>query len=151
MSEKVTPEDLNSLMEFEVVIEVHPDGSVSTRHDLNPYFDLNVATDGTDEFDIQEGWELLTGFTGQYSYNGPVMHPSEYIGGGMARHILETPGLYIVLEVSAYGEHEWQYARMTGNKSCAVCGLMPLDEDDEDSPCRQDEPAGWAVAFKASE
>jgi hypothetical protein len=42
------------------------------------------------------GWEPLSGFTGQYGYRGPILHPSEYIGGGLARHILETPGDYAV-------------------------------------------------------
>lgn len=46
-----------------------------------------------------QGWELLTGFTGQYGYNGPVLHPSEYIGGGLAAHILATPGQYAVATV----------------------------------------------------
>src|SRR5690606_21753532 len=45
------------------------------------------------------GWEPLSGFTGQYGYRGPVLHPSERIGGGLARHILETPGDYAVATV----------------------------------------------------
>lgn len=46
-----------------------------------------------------DGWTLLSGFTGQYGYRGPVMHASETIGGGLARHILSTPGDYAVATV----------------------------------------------------
>ena len=68
-----------------------------------PYF--TEDPDG-DDHSLEAGWELLTGFTGQYSYNGPGMHPSEYIGGGLASHILDTPGLYAVL----YGDTSWYMA-----------------------------------------
>ena len=68
-----------------------------------PYFEEDP--DG-DDHSLETGWELLTGFTGQYSYNGPGMHPSEYIGGGLARHISSTPGLYAVL----YGDASWYMA-----------------------------------------
>lgn len=152
----VSTEELNNVMEFEHVIRVHNDGTVSDSPysvgSQDAYFDLTVTEDGTDQFDMSEGWELLTGFTGQYGYNGPVMHSSEYIGGGLAQHILETPGDYVVLEVSSYSsEHEWQLSTFTGTKTCAVCGLLPLDAEDAESFCRDDSPAGWAVAFKPLE
>lgn len=51
---------------------------------------------------IPEGWSLLTGFTGQYSYHGPVMHDSEYIGGGLAEAILEQPGFYVTSYLDWY-------------------------------------------------
>lgn len=62
-------------------------------------------------------WEALTGYTGQWSYSGAVMHSSEYLGGRIAADILETPGVYVVVVVSV------------------------LPEDDDPDP----EPAGWAV------
>ena len=67
------------------------------------------------------GWDgLLTGFTGQYSYNGPVMHDSEYVGGGLARYILENPGWY-----------------------CATAVTAPaLDDETTTYVC------GWAIAYK---
>lgn len=141
--------ELNDVMEFDHVVEVHKDGTV-TDCDIHGYFYLSVDSEGNDHFDMSAGWELLTGFTGQYSYNGPVMHSSEFIGGGLEKHIRETPGYYVALVVEATGEHEWQYARLTGNKSCAQCGLFPIDEYDEQSECRREEPAGWAVAYKRS-
>jgi hypothetical protein len=62
---------------------------------------------------------LLDGFSGQYGYSGPIMHPSEFIGGGMERHIRETPGLYVAVVVT------------------------DLDVDDGD-----DDAVGWAVAYR---
>lgn len=44
----------------------------------------------TSDIDVMgEGWEALTGMTGQYAYNGACMHPSEYIGAGIARRLVE--------------------------------------------------------------
>ena len=135
-NEKVTAENLNSVMEFEHVIRVAADGTVTDSPysvgSRDAYFDLNVTADGVDEFDMSEGWELLKGFTGQHGYNGPVMHSSEYIGGGMARDILETPGDYVALEVSGRCEYD-------GSTDCDV---------ETGCDC---EPAGWAVAFKPLE
>jgi hypothetical protein len=61
----------------------------------------------------------MTGCTGQYGYNGPIMHESEYVGGGMERRILETPGYYVC---------------------CAV-----YDQDDEDGDY---EAFGWVCLYR---
>jgi hypothetical protein len=133
---KVTADNLNQVMEFDHVVEVHADGSV-TDSEESPYFELSYyLTDpetGLWEFQssIPEGWELMTGYTGQYGYNGPCMHASEYIGGRMARDILETPGLYVALIVES------------------DCGYTEEHCNDEDG-C-QCEPEGWAVAYKPAE
>lgn len=83
--------DLASLMDFDHVIEVLPDGTVRERGDIYaPELYDGVLESGT-------GWTLLTGYTGQYSYNGPVMHNSEYIGGRLASDILAEPGVYVAL------------------------------------------------------
>lgn len=61
---------------------------------------------GTSDRMLQEqarssGWDgLLTGFTGQYCYRGPIMHESEVIGGGIERYILENPGWYCAVVVN---------------------------------------------------
>lgn len=62
-------------------------------------------------------WEALTGYTGQYSYHGPVMHASEYLGGRLAADVLANPGVYVL----------------------TVVNVLP-DDDDSDP-----EPAGWAI------
>jgi hypothetical protein len=141
---KVTEDNLNAVMEFGHVIQVLQDGTVIDRVPsvYGPEsLDMEVDADGqsihADDSDIKgqaksAGWELLTGYTGQYSYNGPVMHPSEYIGGRMARDILETPGYYVALVVEAPCNYE-------GSTDCDI---------EVGCDC---EPAGWAVAFKPLE
>jgi hypothetical protein len=62
-------------------------------------------------------WSPVTGFSSQYGYTGPVMHASEHIGGGMAQHIVNTPGIYAAVVVDVF------------------------DADYEQA----DEPAGWML------
>nr|WP_296763878.1 hypothetical protein [Rhodococcus sp. (in: high G+C Gram-positive bacteria)] len=109
--------NLNDRMEFDHVIEVHEDGSITDRRDLHA---PDVYWSDGDATCMYEGWSLLQGFTGQYGYNGPCMHPSEFIGGGMERHILETPGVYVAVTVSD----------------------LDIDSDEED------DLVGWAVAIR---
>lgn len=80
---------LNDIMEFDHVIEVHQDGSVTHRADI-------YAPELVDDT-VSDGWELLNGYSGQYLYSGPVMHSSEFIGGRMADDILSTPGIYVAV------------------------------------------------------
>lgn len=120
----VTTDTLNAEMDFDHIIYSHGDGTIS---DVNPYVSLrdpDIYTceqeDGTwTEASAEGPWSLLTGFTGQYAYNGPQMHASEYIGGGLARHILETPGFYIATVVTP----------------------LPLDDEGDDAPDT------WVVAY----
>ena len=88
----VTPQNLNDVMEFDRVIEVHEDGTVTERHDIwAPNLYDGEFEPGT------SGWSLMDGYSGQYLYRGPMMHQSEFIGGRMARDILENPGVYVAL------------------------------------------------------
>ena len=120
----VTPDTLNDEMDFDSVIYSHGDGTVSDVGPYAPLYGPEVSTweqeDGTwDGVDVAGPWELLDGFSGQYGYGGPHMHASEYIGGGLARHILATAGFYVAVVVTP----------------------VPLDEDDDV------EPDSWAVAY----
>lgn len=119
---------LSDLMEFDHVIQVHGNGTITEPRDVYCYAELNVSTTGEDQFSLSAGWTLLTGFTGQHGYRGPVMHASEFIGGGLEQHILQTPGYYVVLVVNGYCDYE--------ETDCS-----------EDSGC-DCEPAGWAIAYK---
>lgn len=111
------PDKLNDLMQFDHVIEVHEDGTVTEPSgiyapDVYDHDTDNPAVEGFRD----DKWELLNGFSGQYSYSGPVMHPSEYIGGGLARYILETPGIYVAVVVRDIGNDDdagWAVARKT--------------------------------------
>lgn len=100
---------LNDIMGFDHVIRILPDGTVDSNPPDAPYPpELYCETDANGsvtsameramiESARAEGWELLTGWTGQYGYSGCLMHPSEYIGGGLERHIWATPGYWVVL------------------------------------------------------
>ena len=82
-------ESLNDRMSFDQVVEIADDGEVIDRSDLYApeLFDGEVGS----------GWTLLNGFSGQDRYPGPIMHASEFIGGGMERYILANPGVYVAL------------------------------------------------------
>lgn len=86
----VTRETLNNFMEFDHVIRVHPDGTVSEPE--------GIYAPELHEGELSgNGWTLLNGYSGQQGYRGPIMHASEFIGGGMADDILSAPGLYVSL------------------------------------------------------
>ena len=106
---------LNDRMEFDCVVRVDADGKVWDEPDWYAPSLNDGVLDGAGA-----GWELLGGYSGQYGYSGPIMHPSEYIGGRMERDILARPGLYVALVDYPTG-----------------------DPDEDESP----EPDGWAVAY----
>jgi hypothetical protein len=92
---RVTPDTLNEIMEFDHVIRVHADGTVTAEEGTYAP-ELHTSDDG-EIYVFEEGWTLLTGYSGQDRYSGPGMHPSEYIGGRMATDILSTPGVYVAV------------------------------------------------------
>lgn len=98
-------------VEFDTVFQVGHSGNVysyASRSDIPPVptvwhdDELDMLIDDLPYTDHPE-WECVTvGYTGQYGYNGPVMHASEFIGGALADDIVIRPGYYVVCEVSAY-------------------------------------------------
>jgi hypothetical protein len=112
---------LNALMEFEHVIRVHDDGSITepTGVYAPELTDDHLDTGGHD-------WSLLSGYSDQHGYRGPGMHSSEYVGGKIADHILTNPGYYVVI---------------TADYSCDC----PTDACAAD--CEGYTSEGWAVAF----
>lgn len=85
-----------------------------------------VIHDDADDVAIYgDGWRCFTGMTGQYGYHGAVMHPSEYIGSGIAQviaeHAADNPGAVF-----------------------AIVTVEVLPDDDDEEP----EPAGWAIAYR---
>lgn len=85
----VTHDNLNAVMEFDHVIQVHADGTVTDA--------TGIYAPDLHDGDVGTGWTLLNGYSGQYCYAGPIMHASEYIGGRMADDILAMPGVYVAL------------------------------------------------------
>lgn len=90
---------LTDIMEFDHVVQVHEDGSV-TDGPANVF-----APDLYDDQLSDAWWEFFTyGYTGQHGYRGPIMHNSEFIGGRLERDILATPGIYAA--IAAYWSPE---------------------------------------------
>lgn len=120
---------LNDRMDFEHVIQVHPDGSVTDGPAgiYAPEVTVDVDSDGQmislnpNDIHIDSGWALMTGYSGAYGYSGPIMDDAEFIGGGMERDILATPGIYAAVTVT---------------------GMRPDGEQTDD------DLVGWAVARK---
>lgn len=120
---------LNETMSFDHVVRVLEDGTVVDGR--GPYMEVSMykGDDGQwhDEFSLPEGWALMTGYSGQQSYSGPVMHSSEFIGGGMERDILGTPGLYVAMTVECDCGYTEEFCTPESGCDC--------------------EPAGWVVAY----
>lgn len=105
---------LNKIMEMDHVIKVHSDGTVSDHVEglYAPEVTVDVDDDGqfvgtqdawtawTPDVTFEGPWELLMGFSADGSARDPLMHQSQYIGGSVAEHILETPGFWVAVTVS---------------------------------------------------
>lgn len=90
---------LAGVLTFDQPVRVRADGTVSLPLDVRAP-ELPAIDHGDEELDRHartQGWTLLSGWTGQHGYRGPVMHPSEYLGGRLADHVLATPGDYAVV------------------------------------------------------
>ncbi len=128
---RIREDRLNARVDFYAPFVVFPDGTLSTDRMETPWLSglhapgsVDGDADALTNESTERGWSLLTGYTGQYGYHGPVMHNSEVIGGALARDILSTPGVYVVLPVD--------YA-------CT---------DECPSDCDGDHADGWAVAHR---
>lgn len=90
---------------------------------------LHHLTDFDSPFRIAKGAEFINGFSGQDRYAGPIMHESEYLGGGMAQYVLDNPGVYALVaayyapedetEDSAPEIHGWALVRLKENSAPA--------------------------------
>lgn len=101
---------LSEIMDFDHVIMVTAHGTVTDDTPNAPHApELSDDADGIESTGYAS-WELMTGYTGQYGYHGPMMHSSEYIGGRMARDILSTPGYYV--SVYTPDMESWAVARI---------------------------------------
>lgn len=135
--------DLNQLMSIDHVVRVREDGTVTDQGTTGvyapevsceysgPFAEAQISDEQErDMIDFAKrdtGWELLTG----WSRGGglAIMHPSEYIGGGLADHIRETPGYWVAVSVELYPtETDPEYRDGNG----------------------ESKSAGWALAYRES-
>lgn len=117
-NQKTNQKSLNDIMGFDHVVIINKDGSVSDGPNS-----ICVPELWEDDLSSDE-WELLSGFSGQDRYNGPIMHDSEYIGGGLEDYIIEKPGIYVAIVSNYFGEDDvddaeteisgWAVARYIG-------------------------------------
>lgn len=75
----------------ELMIGTDADGSILAEHERHLIQDAK-----------RYGWDVQTGWSGQYSYSGPIMHSSEYIGGALADHIRETDGYWVAVVAECF-------------------------------------------------
>lgn len=96
---------LNDVMEFDHVIVVGEDGTVSDAE--------GVYAPELYDGEVSSGWSLMGGYSGQHGHSGPIMHSSEFIGGGMADDILSTPGIYVaVVDCASDDADGWAVAKL---------------------------------------
>lgn len=157
----IARQGLNYVMDFDHVIQVHADGSVTdaptdTRSSWAPEFNGDSAT-GTAELD-GDGWSIMSdGYTGQQG-GGNVMHNSESIGGRLERDILATPGYYVAVvctwtpdDVCTCEPHVTRHSRYGYTFYCeteqnAYCNFeCECGADDAETVAE-----GWAVAYRES-
>lgn len=91
--------ELSSIMEFDHVIQVHADGTVTDAPGdvWAPELHDGELSQGSPVVGTGGGWALMNGYSGQHGHSGPTMHASEYIGGKMERDILDESGFYVAL------------------------------------------------------
>jgi hypothetical protein len=118
--------ELNEMMEFDCPVAVDNNGEVTRSSEHAPETYWSMSADDSDAEMLaylnSQGWDVLNGYSGQDRYSGPIMHASEYVGGGLERDILAEPGVYVTLYV----------------------------EDIDDDPMEGDNAVGWIVARKLS-
>ncbi|HLS00360.1 MAG TPA: hypothetical protein VK054_00005 [Beutenbergiaceae bacterium] len=89
---------LGEAVDWDSGFRVNPDGSVDVGVSSSTARDLERAAEDASADDFGEIPEAVRGHSGQHGYDGPLMHPSEQLAGGMAKAVLETPGTYVLTE-----------------------------------------------------
>lgn len=131
-----TRDTLNAAIDFDSPFRVLSGGRIETYlpnvYGPEVYLLVDKEGNGVGSEEIEgDGWSPVTGYSGQHGYSGPCMHTSEYLGGGMARDVLEDTGaVYVVTTVESVPDWE-------------------IDEEDEEDVFAgqviQDNPAGWML------
>ncbi|MDO4254367.1 MAG: hypothetical protein Q4C81_04355 [Kocuria sp.] len=118
-------EGLDGLVEFDVpfTITLSPSGPGFSRAAAEVHVPYCVTIrKGSQEvlvdFDAPENspWDPVSGHSGQHGYAGPVMHSSEFLGGPMARSVLEVeePTTWVVMEVFVEDDEEVDFGDPAG-------------------------------------
>ena len=155
---------LNDLMDFD-----HPvvsDGNGNVTDAPSNIYAPEVSVDLDDEGQmtsldpsdiyVSDPWMLLSGFSGQDRYPGPIMHPSEFVGGGLETYIRENPGVYATVVVTGIGGPEedddavgWAVAYIPKESRKRSAIDFPTDDDD-DPPPETVQEGGTASGYAAA-
>lgn len=140
--------ELARMMDFDHVVRVEADGTFADNlHGTPP------APDSPTDPDINstaiEGcpdWTLITsGLTGQHGYNGPWLHDSEQLEGGVAERVFEHAashggGFYVAI----YAQYSCE--------ECGGAGLVRQDDEEVECPAKcepgETDIEGWAIAYR---
>ena len=136
---EVTPDTLNSRVEFESAFRILSGSRIEDSlsevfaPEVYLYVDKNGFAVSEEEIDMRPWyeateWEVVNGYSGQYGCAGPTMHASEYLGGSMAKDVLEDVGsIYMVVSVEC---------------------LPNFEASEEEDMLIRDNPAGWMLLKK---
>lgn len=94
-----TVDELDTAIPLDSGFIVNDDGTIEDSGNFAPEVRGVNGPEDPEIFDL-EPWEFFSrGYTGQHGYSGPEMHQSEFLGGSLARDILNTPGEYALCPV----------------------------------------------------
>jgi hypothetical protein len=91
-----------------------------------------LLQDGADSF----GYPNVAAFVASFN-RADMADTRDGLDNLKAWYALEEVGRWLedLDEEEASTPHVWQTSRFTETTTCERCGLLPLDEDDTDSPC----------------
>lgn len=115
-----------------VILSTDDDGQILKEHDAAMVQHIE-----------SQGWYVEMGWTRQYSYSGPLMHTSEFVGGSLMEHILETPGLWCALPVDIESEE----CPNSGGDDCKLSAPCAMCETGTGHD-RESVPVGWIVVHR---
>lgn len=95
---------LDSWIEFDAPFRITPNGNGTAIIESAQA----IAPDSIDGELTDDRWSYFThGYSGQYGYDGPIMHPSEFVGGRLAHDIIAEAGIYcLVTDYDDDGEND---------------------------------------------
>jgi hypothetical protein len=87
-------------IDFDHPFVLAADGTIT---DTDGIYAPTVTVSETEDVDVDGPWEPITGMSLQYGYHGAIMHPSEYVGPGIAKRLLsiaeDSPATFVIVEV----------------------------------------------------
>ena len=83
-----------------------PNKAVTTI-DKFPPVPSEVFTNSEEDFASQVApWIPVSGHSNQHGYDGPIFHPSEFIGDELLSWMIQNPARYVVVPVELYDDEE---------------------------------------------